>query len=481
MKVWIVRKLIWKTLLYLRKKEAKDEYILKLFDVAQKIIPNQDMQQKASHIKESFKVKTSTKGLIKRIILEPNLRCLYKFANNLFINSFFLGGRVREDFFKKHGTELPYFLVISPTMRCNLACVGCYAGSYEKNKEEELTIKEIHRIIKEAKSLGMYFFTISGGEPFFKENILEVFAKHNDCYFQIYTNGTLIDKNLAKKLAQLGNVSPAISIEGNEEFTDARRGKGVYKKVMEAMDNLREEGVIFGFSATPTRLNTDYLTSDEFIEKMIKKGTIFGWYFTYIPIGKNPDLNLMQTPQQRKYTAQRTREFFYTKPIFIGDFWNHGPYVGGCIAGGRRYLHINYRGDVEPCVFVHFAVDNIRRKSLKEIILSEFFRDIRSAQPYDENLYSPCMIIDNPQILRSVVKKHKAYPTHKGAESVISGSIAEFLDRYSQEYKELTYPMWEAFFAQDPLTQEARQRYERNKQKIQQLIDEAKESSFSNF
>ncbi len=472
MKVWMVRKIIWNTLLYLRKKEAKDEYILKLFDVAERIIPNEDMKSRAHHVKDSFLLKDSTKQLIRRIILEPNLKCLYKFVNNLFINSFFLGGKIRDYFLKKYNTQLPYFLVISPTMRCNLSCIGCYAGSYEKNRDEELSIREMKRIIKEAKNLGMYFFTISGGEPFFKENILDVFSYHNDCYFQVYTNGTLIDKSLAKKLAQLGNVSPAISIEGDEALTDARRGKGVYKRVMEAMNNLREEGVIFGFSATPTRINTEHLTSNDFIDFMIEKGAIFGWYFTYIPIGKDPDINLMQTPEQRKYTAIKTREFFNTKPIFIGDFWNHGPYVGGCIAGGRRYLHINYRGDVEPCVFVHFAVDNIRKKSLKDIIMSDFFKDIRDVQPYDENLYSPCMIIDNPKILRALVKKHNARPTHKGAESVIQEPIAAFLDKYSHEYKKLTQRMWEELFKDDPLTQEARERYARNKDKIKKMLDE---------
>ena len=132
--------------------------------------------------------------------------------------------------------------------------------------------------------------------------MLDIYKKHHDAVFMIYTNGTFIDKNMASKLQELGNVAPAISVEGFKKETDQRRGEGVWEKVMQAMDNCKEARLIYSFSITPTRHNTEIVYSDELMKLLTEeKGCPFGWYFTYIPIGKNPDVNLMQTPEQRLY------------------------------------------------------------------------------------------------------------------------------------------------------------------------------------
>lgn len=331
-------------------------------------------------------------------------------------------------------------------MRCNLNCKGCYAGSY--SKEDGLEIEVIDRILKEAKEMGIYFITISGGEPFIRKDMLDIYEKHSDMYFQVYTNGILIDKKMAKKLAELGNVAPAISVEGFEKETDERRGKGVYKKVTKAMRNLKKAGVLFGFSATPTRYNSELLSSEKFIDFYIKKGCYFGWYFQYIPIGKNPDVSLMATPEQRHNLYNRVREIRKTKSIFIGDFWNDGPYSEGCIAGGKKYLHINCKGDVEPCVFVHFATDNIKNKSLREALNSPLLKAMRKRQPYSENLLMPCIIIDNPHLLREIVKETNARPTHDGAETLVEDKkITEYLDNYSKRMHNLTDKVWSERYA----------------------------------
>jgi MoaA/NifB/PqqE/SkfB family radical SAM enzyme len=345
--------------------------------------------------------------------------------------------------------KIPFFLLMCPTMRCNLRCIGCSAGEY--TQKDDLDFKTADRVITEAKALGCYFFTFSGGEPYIWPYLLKLFKKHNDCYFQTYTNGTLITKKMAKKLAELGNVAPAISVEGYEKETDKRRGKGVHKRVLQAMQNLKEAGVMFGFSATPTRYNSDLLCSDEFIDYYIKKGCYFGWFFQYVPIGLKPDIKLMATPKQRDKLRQKVYEWRNTKPVFLGDFWNDGPWVDGCIAAGRSngYLNINHKGDVEPCGFVHFAVDNIKNKSLKQVLNSDFFKAIRRKQPYDKdgNLLIPCMIIDNPQVLRDAVKKTGAYPTHPGAESIIKDpKITKHLDKYSKEMKKIADKAWKKQF-----------------------------------
>jgi len=375
----------------------------------------------------------------RRAIGKCSKNCLNKFAENLIVNEFIAADPLRDEFHSRHGFYPPFFLVLSPTMHCNLNCFGCYAGEY--NKEDELETWLIHRLLAEAKEMGIYFITISGGEPFLRQDLLEIFAAHDDIYFQVYTNGTLIDERMAKNLSHLGNVLPVISVEGWEKETDARRGPGAFKKILAAMENLRKEGVLFGFSATVTRQNNDQIMSDEFINFLCAQGCFIGWIFNYIPIGKRPALDLMPTPEQRIYRRKRLVELRQRVPLILADFWNDGPLVGGCIAGDR-YLHINSRGDVEPCVFVHFAVDNINSKPLTEILNSEFFHAIRRRRPYSPNYYRPCLIIDHPHILRQVVGEGQAHPTHRGAESILNDFSAE-LDRYAEVYGKLADDLWQ--------------------------------------
>ena len=199
------------------------------------------------------------------------------------------------------------------------------------------------------------------------------------------------------------------------------------------MDYLREAGAVFGFSSMITCQNASVVASDEFADLLIEKGCLFGWHFLYIPIGRHPDPTLMPTAEQRDMLrrdgAARIRA---QKPLWVMDFWNDAPYVGGCIAGGKEYVHINSHGDVEPCIFVHFAVDNIQEKSLEDALASPYFAAIRARQPYDSNLLRPCMLIDHPHVFREIHAQYRPYPTHTGAESLV-GSLACHLDRYAAE------------------------------------------------
>ncbi len=379
--------------------------------------------------------------IVKKLYKYLSPKARFRLAQSFFVNGLYMNRDRKERFVSTHGFNPPFFFVMSPTMRCNLRCEGCYAGRYEK---EELSFELMDRIMMEAKEIGIHFITISGGEPFLrKDDLLKLFAKHSDMYFQVYTNGTLIDKGLAKKLAEVGNVACALSLEGFENETDLRRGKGIFRRVSEAMDNLKSEGVLFGFSAVPTRRNAEVLCSEEFFDFVIEKGCFFGWFFQYIPIGMNPNVDLMMTPEQRNNFRNKLKEIRRHKPIFVADFWNDGPYMRGCMAGGRTYFHITSKGDVEPCVFVHFAVDNIKDKSLREILNSDFFKAIRAHQPCSENHLRPCMVIDNPYIMRDVCAKFNAYPTHPGSESIIKDKkIVSFLDDYSENFKKIVDPIW---------------------------------------
>ena len=363
-----------------------------------------------------------------------------KVIQNFIVKPFTMYSQRRKAYFEETGDHAPALVVISPSMKCNLNCYGCYAGDYRK--AEDLGIEVVHRIINEAKEIGIFFFVISGGEPNAWPHLVEMLETHGDAMFQIYTNGTLINDKRADEFARLGKAIPCISVEGFERETDERRGKGAFRKISDAMDRLRDRGVMFGFSATATRQNNEFIVSDEFVDYYLDKGIYIGWYFNYIPIGKEPNLDLMPTPEQRDYRRRRVIELRDTKKAVLADFWNDGILTNGCIAGGHSYLHIISNGDVEPCVFCHFAADNIKDKSLKEVLQSKFFRAFRNRRPYNDNLLLPCTIIDNPHILREVVEEGGAHPTHPGSESIIT-TLAPAIDEYSRRYGKVAARAWE--------------------------------------
>jgi MoaA/NifB/PqqE/SkfB family radical SAM enzyme len=266
-----------------------------------------------------------------------------------------------------------------------------------------------------------------------------------------YTNGTLLDQGTVDELARLGNVAPAISVEGFQEETDARRGPGVHEKVCAAMDRLHKAGVIFGISATYTRQNVPVVATEKFVRYYMEKGALFGWYFMFMPVGKDPILDLVPTPEQRIECGRRVAELRQKMPMFLADFWNDGPAVGGCLAGGRLYLHIVNSGNIEACVFAHFGVDNIRQKTILEAANSDFFKSIRGQFPYSDNanLRRPCMILDNPEVLRSAVNEH-IVKGHEHSEDIVRDpGVVAWVDSYAARLRELLDPGWEKEIA-DP-------------------------------
>ncbi len=384
-------------------------------------------------------------GVFRRIARELNPNSLQKILQNLMVNFMVLGRGIRDRKMRELGVHLPNFLTISPTMRCNLSCEGCYASEYDQ--DQELSYEVLDRIISEGKELGMFFHTLSGGEVLLHSRIFDIWEKHRDCYFQFYTNGTLLSEQIIERLAALGNVAPMISVEGSRESTETRRGKGSYDIILKAFETMKRAGMAFGFSATYTNRSADSIASDTFIRTMRDAGCYMGWIFQYVPIGKTPDLSYMATPQQRTALHLKVREWRKNPefPVFVGDFWNDGPHVDGCMAGGQKYWHIIANGDVEPCVFVPFAVDNIHGKSLVDIARSPFFAAIREAQPYDDdNLLRPCMVIDHPHVLREIVEKHQARPCHPGLEAILQGKVAAGLESYARGVREALDPLWEA-------------------------------------
>ncbi len=347
---------------------------------------------------------------------------------NFLVNASLIGSARQEKAKKEHGCNIPWAILMDPTSACNLHCTGCWAAEY--GNRLNLSYETLSDIVRQGKELGVFFYLLSGGEPLVrKADIIRLCEEHSDCMFAAFTNGTLIDEAFAKEMLRVKNFVPAISVEGFEEATDARRGKGTYQAVMRAMDILREHKLAFGASCCYTSQNVQSLSSEEYIDHLIEKGAKFAWFFHYMPVGKDAVPELLPTPEQRALMVERIRAYRSTKSIFTIDFQNDGEFVGGCIAGGRRYFHINANGDIEACAFVHYADSNLKEKTLLEALKSPFFMAYKEGQPFNKNLLRPCPMLENPECLRAMVHRTEAYSCDMQAPEdvdVLCGRCAPF-------------------------------------------------------
>ncbi len=383
----------------------------KLVNWAEKIAFTERHKSIVNTLKEVYKDPTSNWNILtNRIFNEINPEVTKKFIINFMVNASMVGVPIQQKVSTQNGFNVPWAILMDPTSACNLKCAGCWASEY--NKTSSLSNELMDRIVTEGKELGIYMYLFSGGEPLLsKRDLLKLAEKHNECMFLSFTNATLVDEEFARELARVGNFLLAISVEGFASETDMRRGQGTYQKVINAMDILKKHGVGFGFSACYHKYNTDAIGTEEYIDLMVEKGCMFGWLFTYLPIGKDAVTDLLATPEQREFMFHQVRNFRQTKPIFLLDFWNDGEFVDGCIAGGRRYLHINSNGDVEPCAFIHYSNVNIKDVSLFEALKSPLFLQYKENHPFNDNHLRPCPLLDNPRKLKEMVHRANAYST----------------------------------------------------------------------
>jgi MoaA/NifB/PqqE/SkfB family radical SAM enzyme len=394
-----------------------------------------------------------------------------------FIGGLVIGEKDRTaPFMERWGHAPPTFVTISPTKVCNLQCKGCYAGS-STSERDTLSYRVFNRILREKKEdWGSYFTVISGGEPFMYrsegKSIFDVFRENYDTYFMVYTNATLIDKKTAQTLAELGNVTPAISVEGWEYETDERRGEGVFRKIQQAMNNLKEVGVPFGISITATRKNAEVILSDDFIDYYFQeKGAVYGWIFQYMPIGRSYTVDLMVTPEQRKWMLERELDMIYKKRHFLIDFWNGGIMSVGCLSAAKPggYFYIDWNGNISPCVFFPYSAANVNKvysegRSLSEAINNDYFRSIRDWQTryqnngeYMGNLFLPCPIRDHHRTAQEIIQKYTPRPIDSNAEKALKDS--EYKTRmfeYEDTIRDVLEPVWlEKVYGRNPKQEKA--------------------------
>jgi len=374
----------------------------------------------------------------------------------------------KDRFKAQFGMRPPGFFLISPTKTCNLRCIGCYADSGPTAEKLEWPI--VHRMIRETHDLwGATFIVISGGEPLaYKDegkNILDLAEMNPDCFFLMYTNGTLIDDEVARRLRTLGNLTPAISVEGLKEATDRRRGEGVFDKVVAAMERLRREKVLIGISMTATSENADQLLSDEVIDFYYNKmGAVYGWLFHYMPMGRAFTLKLLPTPEQRLRMWQRSWQLVYEHHLFLADFWNSGTASLGCISAGHEggYMTVDWDGKLSPCVFIPYSPLNIhdvyaQGKTLIDVWQHPFFAKLRSWQweysnekkfrkgSWHGNWMMPCPIRDHYDQFHKMLKEYSLEPVDENAQEAMQDpEYYQGMVAYNRAVAKLFEPIWKS-------------------------------------
>ena len=410
--------------------------IMKLIDT---VTPKDWYAKQRAAFRKAIDEKSNWYQLIMKVYeLDPGVR--QAFFRNFILNASLQGSARQDEVSARENCNVPGAILVVPTSACNMHCTGCWAAEY--GNRLNLTFEELDSIVTQGKELGTYMYIFTGGEPLVrKKDVIALCEKHSDCEFLSFTNGTLIDEEFCREMLRVKNFVPAFSLEGFESANDSRRGEGAYQKVQKAMKLLKDHKLPFGISACYTSANYADISSEAFFDSIIDAGALFVWFFHYMPVGSGAAPQLLPTPEQRTEVYNRIRAFRQTKPIFSMDFQNDAEYVGGCIAGGRRYLHINARGDVEPCVFIHYSNVNIRNCTLLEALKSPLFMAYHNGQPFNGNMLRPCPMLENPEKLRKMVHDTGAVSTDYESPEAVD-TLCDRTTPYAEAWKPQAEKLW---------------------------------------
>lgn len=290
--------------------------------------------------------------------------------------------KIRE-YHEQNGTHIPPFLIASITTECNLRCAGCYAwangGCSDEQTREQLTAEEWHRVFQEASDIGISFILLAGGEPLLRGDVIRTAAAFDKIIFPIFTNGTMIDENYLELFDKYRNLIPVLSIEGDAEKTDNRRGNGVSKNIEQAAANFKKCGILFGVSITVTTENQIDVTGPCFVEALRRGGCGLIFYVEYVPAEKDTDHLILDEYGLRRLAAQieTLRKDKRNKGMMILSFPGDEEAMGGCLAAGRGFFHINATGGAEPCPFSPYSEMNIKEQPLLSVLRSSFFEKVR--------------------------------------------------------------------------------------------------------
>ncbi len=314
------------------------------------------------------------------------------------------------------GVQVPPFLVLSVTSKCNLRCAGCYAGAVgtvtSTPARPGLSLADWNGIVDEAVRLGVMAFMIAGGEPFLLPGIAKLFRDHPDRLFLVFTNGTALQPSDFEILRNCSNTVIVVSLEGNRELTDLRRGRGVYAKALGALDRLRDAGVLTGLAVTVGSANIAYWSEPRHIDELIAHSGPLAMFIEEIPASGCESGTPLTIEERIRFRETVVR---YRERASGGAFIVHSPgdeeFFGGCVSAGRGFAHVNPSGDVTACPVSPLATHNVKRCNLREALASPLFAMIRENGHLLETEGHPCGLSAHAEELESMAKGLGAYRT----------------------------------------------------------------------
>ena len=310
------------------------------------------------------------------------------------------------------GSHVPPFLIASITSQCNLHCAGCYSrcnhATTDTEPVEQLTDEDWGRIFSEADDLGISFILLAGGEPLLRRGVIEAAGKKKNILFPVFTNGTFMDEKYFALFDRCRNLIPILSIEGNQKITDARRGEGVYDRLLRNMEELKNHGLIFGASVTVTTENISEVTSDEFLRVLSDRGCRAVIFVEFVPVTEE-SRELAPGDREREYLKREiTRLRKELQEMVYLSFPGDEKGTGGCIAAGRGFFHINSHGGAEPCPFSPYSDINVKTGSLGEAMHSPLFLALQSGDVLMEDHAGGCVLYEKRAEVEALLSKSKA-------------------------------------------------------------------------
>ena len=316
--------------------------------------------------------------------------------------------KIREEY-NRNGQNIPIFLISSITSTCNLHCKGCYSranhGCDDNVPVNQLSSDEWDDIFRQAKDIGIIFIDLAGGEPMLREDVILRASKYDEILFPIFTNGTMMNDDYLKLFDKNRNLVPILSIEGNKEITDSRRGEGVYNNILLSMDLMKKNHIIFGASLSFTRKNLSGLLSDEFIKQLKDYGCKVIFFIEYVPVsGERLDLtpgDIEREILSDKLDILRNKHEDMLFLSFPGDEKTSG----GCLAAGRGFFHINSHGEAEPCPASPYSDINVKDTSLLEALNSNLFKSLRDGDILIEDHEGGCVLFEHREDVEKIINK----------------------------------------------------------------------------
>ena len=351
-----------------------------------------------------------TKG-VERIVRDALRATLKDPKESLFMSKFALACKSaykKRIKLEEQGEHIPPFLIASITSNCNLHCKGCYSrcnnATVDSAPVRQLSKEEWTNIFREAEDLGISFILLAGGEPLLRMDVIEAAGKLQNILFPIFTNGTFMDERYFELFDRYRNLIPIMSIEGDRYATDTRRGAGVYDKLISNMGEIQKRGLIFGTSVTVTTQNIKEVTSDTFIAELSKRGCKLVIFVEYVPVTE-ASTELALGDKERKYmNAQILRLRKECPDMVFLSFPGDEKSMGGCIAAGRGFFHINSHGGAEPCPFSPYSDINIKNTSLREAVNSLFFRKLREDGLLADDHTGGCVLYEKQKQVEAILE-----------------------------------------------------------------------------